>query len=106
MSWPELEIRTDGKGQSPTNNLRLRHRVTGHIIDPASLGVTAHRIEVCAGTQVTTIVTDANGTPTNTARGSLSCDAAGCSGTVNVTEKYQSVSENGRDKDSITFIPK
>jgi hypothetical protein len=84
----------------------VRHRITGHIIDPSSLGDTAHRIEVCAGTQVTAIVTDANGTPTNTARGSLSCDAAGCSGTVNVTEKYQSVSENGRDKDSITFIPK
>ncbi len=25
---------------------------------------------------------------------------------MNVTEKYQSISEEGRDKDSITFIPK
>jgi hypothetical protein len=100
------KIATIAKGQSPTNNLKVIHTITGHIVDPGSLGGTAHRIPVCAGTEVTAVVTDATGTPTNTAAGSLACDPAGCSGVVNVTEKYQSISEDGRDKDSITFIPK
>jgi hypothetical protein len=56
-------------------------------------------------TEVTTAVTDSTGTATNTAAGSLTCDSAGCSGVVNATEKYQSTSQDGRDKDSITFIP-
>jgi len=105
-TWPVTRIVTIAKGQSPTNNPTLSHAITGHIIDPASLGETAHRIEVCEGTSVSSVVTDASGTPTNTAGGSLACDAAGCSGVVTVTEKYQSISENGRDKDSITLIPK
>jgi hypothetical protein len=105
-TWPETTIFTAAKGQSPTNNAKVSHAITGHIIDPGSLRDTAHRIEVCAGTQVTSTVTDTTGIPTNTAAGGLLCTPGACSGVVDVTEKYQSISQDGRDKDSITFIPK
>jgi hypothetical protein len=104
--WPETAIVTVAKGQSPTNNAKVSHEITGHIIDPGSLRDTAHRIDVCAGTQVTSTVTDTTGRPMNTAAGGLLCTSGGCSGVVDVTEKYQSISQDGRDKDSISFIPK
>ena len=98
-------IVTIGKGQSPSNNPKVVHTITGNIVDPGSLGDTAHRIPVCAGTEVTAVVTDSTGTPTNTAGGSLTCDSAGCSGVVNVTEKYKSVSSDGKDTDRMTLLP-
>ncbi len=50
------------------------------VVDPpVSLSDTAHRIEVCAGTPVSSTVTDTSGTPTNAAGGSLACNSAGCS---------------------------
>jgi len=104
--WPETAIVTAAKGQSPTNNAKVSHEITGHIIDPGSLRDTAHRIDVCSGTRVTSTVTDATGSPTNTAGGGLLCTTGGCSGVVDVKEKYQSISQDGRDRDSITFIPK
>ncbi len=97
-------IMTIGKGQSPTNNPKVMHMITGNIADPDSLGSTAHRIPVCAGTTVTVVVSDTSGGATNTAGGSLECDASGCSGPVNVTEKYKSVSSDGSDTDRMTFI--
>jgi hypothetical protein len=103
---PLTSIVTIAKGQSPTNNPKLSHTITGYIVDAGSLGPTAHRIEVCAGTSITALVTDTSGRPTNTAAGSLACISTKCSGVVNVSEKYQSISQDGRDKDSITFIPK
>ncbi len=104
--WPEVQVVTIAKGQSPTNNAKVSHVITGHLVDPGSVGETDHRIAVCAGTQVDARVMDSTGTPTNTADGSLACDAAGCSGVVNATEKYHSISEDGQDKDTITFLPK
>jgi hypothetical protein len=104
--WPETQIVTTAKGQSPTNNAKVVHAITGHIIDPGSLRDSAHRIQVCAGTRVTSLVTDSTGSPTNTAGGSLKCSPGACWGNVDATEKYQSISADGRDKDSITFIPK
>jgi len=106
MTWPESQIITIAKGQSPTNNAKLVHTIRGHIIDPNSLGASAHRIEVCSGTEVSASVSDTSGSPINTASGSLQCTTDGCHGQVNVTEKYHSTSADGRDKDSITFIPK
>jgi hypothetical protein len=105
-TWPETTIVTIAKGQSPTNNAKVSHEITGHIIDPGSLRDTAHRIEVCAGTEVTSTITDATGRPKNSADGGLVCTSGACSGVVDVKEKYQSISNDGRDKDSITFIPK
>ncbi len=105
-AWPVTRISTTAKGQSPSDNAKVSHEITGHIIDPGSLRDSAHRIEVCAGTRITTTILDTTGIPTNTAAGGLSCTPDGCSGVVEVTEKYQSVSSDGRDKDSISFIPK
>lgn len=105
-SWPVTRIVTVGKGQSPDNNAKVVHAITGNIVDPASLGATAHRIDVCAGAFVTAVVSDASGTPTNTAGGSLACSSDGCSGVVVRVEKYESTSEDGRDTDRITFIPR
>ncbi len=103
--WGVTSIITIGKGQSPTNNPKVSHQIVGNIVDPDSLGETAHRIPVCAGTEVNIAVTDETGTPTNTADGSLSCNAAGCSGLVSVTEKYKSVSSDGKDTDRMTLLP-
>jgi hypothetical protein len=97
-------IVTIGKGQSPTNNLKLTHSIFGNIVDPGSLRETAHRIPVCAGSEVSVVVTDSTGTPINTSGGSLSCDSAGCSGVVSATEKYKSVSSDGKDTDRMTFL--
>ena len=104
--WRPSEILTIGKGRSPTNNPKVSHAIFGNIVDPSSLDIRATRIPVCAGTQVTISVTDSTGSPTNTAGGSLSCDSAGCSGVVNVTEKYKSVSSDGQDVDRMTLLPK
>jgi hypothetical protein len=105
-AWPRAVLLTKAKGQSPANNAKLTHRIYGNIIDPSSLGDTAHRIEICAGTEVRAVVTDTTGAPVNTASGSFVCSPAACVGVVDETEKYQSISADGRDKDSITFIPK
>ena len=103
--WPVVMITSIGKGQSPSNNPKVVHMITGNIVDPGSLKDTAHRIPVCAGTVVNAVVTDLTGTPTNSAGGSLTCDSAGCSGVVNVTEKYKSVSSDGKDTDRMTLLP-
>ena len=104
--WGVTRIVTIGKGQSPTNNPKVSHAITGNIVDPGSLKETAHRIPVCEGTEVNIAVTDDTGTPTNTSDGALSCNSAGCSGVVNVTEKYKSVSSDGKDTDRMTLLPK
>ena len=103
--WGVTRIVTIGKGQSPTNNPKVSHAITGNIVDRDWLRETAHRIPVCAGTEVNIVVTDMTGTPTNTTDGSLTCDSAGCSGVVNVTEKYKSVSSDGKDTDRMTLLP-
>jgi hypothetical protein len=104
--WPVTTFVTKAKGQKRSNNAKLTHAIRGNIIEPSSLGDTAHRIPVCAGTEVTSTITDTTGTPTNTTSGSLDCSPSGCAGVVNETEKYQSRSKDGKDKDSITFLPK
>jgi hypothetical protein len=103
--WPTSKICTLGKGQSPSNNAKLSHCVTGHVVNPSALGPTAHRIPVCRGAGVDVVVTDTTGTATNSSDGNLSCNAAGCSGIVNAVEKYKSVSQDGKDTDRMTLIP-
>ena len=80
--------------------------ITGNIVDPSRLRITAHRIPVCQGQPVTVVVADTTGTPTVTAGGSLSCNSAGCTGVVNVTEKFKVVSSDGKDTDRMTLLPK
>ncbi|MBW2543370.1 MAG: hypothetical protein JRF15_14890 [Deltaproteobacteria bacterium] len=106
-NWPETRIVTTAKGQSPTNNAKVTHEIVGHIVDPSALSNSAHRIQVCAGTRVTSFVRDASGIrPTNTALGNLRCTPGACWGIVDVVEKYRSVSTDGQDTDSIAFVPK
>jgi hypothetical protein len=104
-------IFTIGKGQSPTNNLLVGHFITGNIIDPAALcpdngACKASRIPVCAGTGVT-ITTPGSTNNTNNGRGDIVCGATGCvDDSVDVTEKYKSVSDNGKDTDRMTLLPR
>jgi hypothetical protein len=84
--------------------------ITGNIIDPGAVcpeseTCTAQRIPVCAGTGVTIEVTGSTDN-TNIGKGDISCTAAGCTvGAVNVTEKYKSVSADGKDSDRMTLLP-
>jgi hypothetical protein len=103
--WLSSMICTIGKGQSPSNNPKVSMCITGNIVDPGSLGDTAHRIPVCAGTEASVVVTDLTGTPAVSAGGSLSCNSAGCTGVVNVTEKFIVNSADGKDTDRRTLLP-
>jgi len=103
--WLPTMICTIGKGQSPSNNPKVSMCITGNIVDPGSLGDTAHRIPVCTGTEVSVVVTDLTGTPTVSAGGSLSCNSVGCTGVVNVTEKFIVNSADGKDTDRMTLLP-
>ena len=104
-------IITIGKGQSPTNNLLVTHMITGNIIDPGAVcpangACKASRIPVCAGTRVSIAVTG-SADNANIGKGDISCNAAGCSDeSVDVTEKYKSVSADGKDTDRMTILPR
>ncbi len=108
--WPVDSLVTIAKGQSQANNLKVSHLITGNIVDPdalcpASGPCTAHRIPVCAGTEVRTAITGSIDNR-NVGKGTLSCDPAGCQvGAIEVTEKYRSISHDGRDADRITLLP-
>lgn len=104
--WLPTMICTMGKGQSPSNNAKVSMCITGNIVDPAALGDTAHRISVCAGSEVAVRITDVTGLPSVSASGTLSCSSAGCSGVVQSTEKFIATSADGKDVDRMTFIPK
>jgi hypothetical protein len=104
--WPSNTINTIGKGQSPSNNPKVTHAITGHIQNPGALGNTAHRIPICPGTSVSVEVLDQGGPAINTANSAnLTCDDTGCSVTaIQGTEKYISRSQDGTDTDRMTFI--
>ena len=104
--WLPTMICTIGKGQSPSNNAKISMCITGNIVEPDQLGTTAHRIPVCAGSEVKVVVTDATGTPTVSASGGLSCNSAGCTGMVNESEKFKAISADGKDTDRMTLLPK
>ena len=85
--------------------------IVGHIVDPDNkLAPTAHRITVCAGTEVTVTVFDSSdsegGTTTITAGGSLRCEGLICMVTPVVAEKFTVVSSDGKDTDRMTLLPK
>ena len=98
---------TLGKGQSPSNNSKVVNFITGNVIDPDSLGETAHRIPVCSGTRVDVSVTDTTGTPTLTANsGGISCPGATCVvTTISEKEKYIARSSDGKDTERMTLLP-
>jgi hypothetical protein len=99
-------IFTKGKGQSPSNNLKVAQTVCGHIVGPGPLKDTAHRIPVCRGTSVSATVegSQAPGFPSpNSAN--MGCVGNTCSVTdIQATEKYIARSADGSDTDRMTFI--
>jgi len=108
--WPVDTLVTIAKGKSAANNAKIRHVITGNIVDPGSVcpgdgACNAHRIPVCRGTTVTIAVTGSTDNA-NIGKGTISCDAAGCAVTsIDVTEKYRSVSADGKDIDRVTLLP-
>ncbi len=107
--WGRSKFTTVGKGQSPINNRKITMSIVGNIVDPDNkLGSTAHRISVCAGTEVTVAVFDSSegGTTTITAGGSLTCKGLICTVTPVVTEKFKVVSSDGKDTDRMVLLPK
>ncbi len=106
--WPKKTIVTIGKGQSPSDNPKVVNFITGNIVDPTSLGETAHRIPVCEGTLVNVLVTDTTGIPTVTANsGGITCTGSTCVVmTISATEKYIARSSDGKDTDRMTLLPR
>jgi len=98
-------ICTIGKNQSPSNNSKVSLCITGNIVEPGQLGPTAHRIPICAGTDVNVVVAGLTGTPSVRASGGLSCNSAGCTDVVHVTEKFNVNSADDKDTGRMTFLP-
>ena len=111
--WPEITVETIAKGQSPSNNPKLSHSITGHVVGGVeSVGDTAHRIKFCEGSDVTAYVSDSTGGGTQLISNSpgMVCEFSGGSYTCAVdslatTEKYKFRSEDGKDTDAVTFLP-
>jgi hypothetical protein len=111
LTWQVSAITTIAKGQSAANNVKVSHFIVGNIVDPASVcpdsgACTAHRIPVCAGTDVFITITGSTDN-TNIGRGNIFCDESDCSvAAIHFTEKFISVSGDGKDTDRITLLPK
>jgi hypothetical protein len=108
---PPTTIFTIAKGQSAENNAKVAHAISGNIIEPQLLKISATRIRVCEGTAVTISTFDTTGEPSNTISGAVgggfSCDSSGCTiSSVEGTVKYISRSADGKDTDRITIVPK
>ena len=101
-------IITIAKGQSGKQNPKVSHSIAAEILDAADYGPTAHRIKICTGTAVTATITDLTGTPTNTTLSGVEvvCIPASCTvASLDATEKYKSVSSDGKDTDRVTLLP-
>ena len=108
-AWPLVTVLTIGKSNSPSNNAKVVHAITGFIIDPKSLSQEVNRVLVCQGTTVTVGVTDlTGGSALNLANSSgITCDSSGCT-VVNIQrkERYISRSADGTDTDRISLVAK
>ncbi len=110
--WGVTSITTIGKSNSPTNTAKVSHLITGNIIDPDSLcpangTCTAQRIPVCTETEVIIDITGSTDN-TNIGKGNILCPegSSRCTvGSMIFTEKYLSVSPDGKDSDRITLLP-
>jgi hypothetical protein len=98
---------TAGKGQKQSNNFKVVHFITGNVTNPASLSITANKVFVCRGTSVDIVVSDSTGVARNSRKTSgMSCTSAGCTiDNVVKTQRYTSVSADGKDKDGIQIVP-
>ncbi|UCE85978.1 MAG: carboxypeptidase regulatory-like domain-containing protein [Deltaproteobacteria bacterium] len=100
---PLETLTTTAKGQSRTNNAKVVHEIRGHLIGGAAAWKpNAHRIRVCANSDVTIAITDSTGTATV----SGACTSETCVVELGAaTAKYKAVSADGRDSDSIALLP-
>jgi hypothetical protein len=109
---PVVTINTTAKSNSPVNNTKVIHAITGNIVDAATVKSNAQRIPVCAGTVVNMIVTDVTNPPTNRAQNTansagIECFNFGCQiFNIQETQKYISRSSDGKDTDRMTILPK
>ncbi len=120
-SNPTSTLVTVAKGQGPSVNDDTAHNITGHIVgDASSFGGTANRIPVCAGRDVSIVITqagDAKGPATIdlSKAANLSCDtqtipkggAALCEGAITQKTLYivRGVGGGGSDTDRMTLLP-
>ena len=108
-AWPLITVLTIGRGNSPSNNAKVVHAITGFIINPISLSQEENKILVCQGTTVTVAVTDlTGGSALNLANSSgITCDSSGCTA-VNIQrkERYISRSADGTDTARISLVAK
>jgi hypothetical protein len=112
FDWPVDTVTTIAKGQSATQNAKIKHDITGHIVGGAgAYGDTAHRIKICANTEVDIVITcSIEGCPeegpfiTKQVGGDF-CTGAGC--TVPLAEKFKYVvtTQDGKDTDAVTLLP-
>jgi hypothetical protein len=109
-----VTINTTGKSNSPTNNTKVIHAITGNIIDAASVRSDAHRISVCEGSVVSIFVTDATNPPSLLADNTENSSGIECFPLTsncqifNIVNKqrYTSRSSDGTDTDKMTILPK
>jgi hypothetical protein len=101
---------TDGGQQSRKVNSKVAHCITGHIIRPRDELANAPQFLVCAGSDFTVRVFDTTpGTPSTTIKeGSIVTNGSTMVSGTNLLSigKYNSVSEDGKDVDKMSIVPK
>jgi dipeptidyl aminopeptidase/acylaminoacyl peptidase len=99
---------TIGGGQSAANNAKVTTTVFGNILTAQSSGT---RIAVCAGTTVTTVSSDTTPGAANVTKvspGVTDCGGADATCTIaalSSTQKFTVKSADGKDTDTLTFLP-
>jgi hypothetical protein len=97
-------ITTGGTGNA-SNDFKVKHFITGNVVDPNELKSSASKIEVCRGTNVSIAIVDDTGTPTVVENSlGISCTSGGCTILdIQSKQQYRAFSEAGDDKDRITI---
>ncbi len=97
-------ITTGGSG-SESKDFKVKHFITGNVVDPTELKVSASKLDVCRGTNVSITIVDDTGTPTVVEQSpGISCTSGGCTVLdIQSKQRYRAFSQDGDDKDKITI---